>query len=195
MPDGRGLNIAHEAVDRHANGPHAERVALRWIGKSGDRRDITYRALAGETSRFANALGTLGLGAGGRVFLLLGRVPELYVAMLGALKAKCVVTPLFSAFGPEPIATRLEIGDGQVLVTTEALYRRKIEALRSRLPKLAHVILVDDGPPVRRHVTLARADGRGRRDLHDPADRSRRHGAGALHERHDGPAEGRDPRP
>jgi acetyl-CoA synthetase len=148
LPDGRGLNIAHEAVDRHANGPHAERVALRWIGKSGDRRDITYRALAGETSRFANALGMLGLGAGGRVFLLLGRVPELYAAMLGALKAKCVVTPLFSAFGPEPIATRLEIGDGQVLVTTEVLYRRKIKALRSRLPKLAHVILVDDGPPV-----------------------------------------------
>jgi acetyl-CoA synthetase len=125
LPDGRGLNIAHEAVDRHANGLHAERVALRWIGKSGDRRDITYCALAGETSRFANALGMLGLGAGGRVFLLLGRVPELYAAMLGALKAKCVVTPLFSAFGPEPIATRLEIGDGQVLVTTEVLYRRK----------------------------------------------------------------------
>ena len=68
--------------------------------------------------------------------------------MLGALKAKCVVSPLFSAFGPEPIATRLDIGDGQVLVTTEALYRRKVEALRGRLPKLAHVILVDDGDPV-----------------------------------------------
>ena len=40
-------------------------VALRWIGKSGDRRDITYCDLAGETSRFANALGMLGLGAGG----------------------------------------------------------------------------------------------------------------------------------
>ena len=58
--------------------------------------------------------------------MLLGRIPELYVALLGALKAKCVLSPLFSAFGPEPIATRLEIGEGQVLVTTEALYRRKV---------------------------------------------------------------------
>ena len=82
LPGGQGLNIAHEAADRHANGLHAERVALCWIGKSGDHRDITYRALAVETSRFANALGTLGFGAGGRVFLLLRRVPELYVAML-----------------------------------------------------------------------------------------------------------------
>jgi acetyl-CoA synthetase len=72
----------------------------------------------------------------------------LYIAVLGAVKAKCVVSPLFSAFGPEPIATRLGIGDGQVLVTTEALYRRKVEAVRDQLPRLAHVILVDDGAPV-----------------------------------------------
>ena len=148
LPGGRGLNIAHEAVDRHATGPRAARVALRWLGKDGERREFTYHQLAAETSRFANALGGLGLGPGGRVFVLLGRVPELYIAMLGALKARCVASPLFSAFGPEPIATRLQIGDGQVLVTTEALYRRKVEALRGQLSKLAHVILIDDGPPV-----------------------------------------------
>ncbi|HEU0217066.1 MAG TPA: acetate--CoA ligase, partial [Stellaceae bacterium] len=84
--------------------------------------------------------------SGDGVFILLGRVPELYIAVLGALKAKCVVSPLFSAFGPEPIATRLEIGGGRVLVTTEALYRRKVEAVRPRLPQLTQVILVDDGP-------------------------------------------------
>ncbi len=148
LPDGRGLNIAHEAVDRHAKGPRGERVALRWIGRSGARRDFTYGELAAETNRFANLLAGLGIGPGARVFVLLGRVPELYIAVLGALKAKCVVSPLFSAFGPEPIATRLGIGDGQVLVTTEALYRRKVEALRGQLPKLAHVILADDGGPV-----------------------------------------------
>ncbi len=148
LPGGRGLNIAHEAVDRHAQGPRAGRVALRWLGKSGARREFTYRELAVATSRFANALTGLGIGPGDRVFVLLGRLPELYIAVLGALKARCVVSPLFSAFGPEPIATRLGIGDGQVLVTTEALYRRKVEALRGGLPKLAHVILVDDGPPV-----------------------------------------------
>jgi len=148
LPGGGGLNIAHEAVDRHALGSRAGRVALRWIGKTGTRRDFTYRDLAAETSRFANVLAGLGNGPGDRIFVLLGRVPELYIAVLGALKARCVVSPLFSAFGPEPVATRLTIGDGQVLITTEALYRRKVEALRGRLPKLAHVILVDDGDPV-----------------------------------------------
>jgi acetyl-CoA synthetase len=74
-----------------------------------------------------------------------GRLPELYVAVLGALKAGCVVTPLFSAFGPEPIATRCEMGDARVLVTTPDLYQRKIAGLRERLPGLRHVILLGDG--------------------------------------------------
>jgi acetyl-CoA synthetase len=143
LPEGRGLNIAHEAVDRHAKGAAGARTALRWLGKAGERRDITYRDLSEATNRFANALRALGVGEGGRVFILLGRVPELYVALLGALKAKCVASPLFSAVGPEPIATRLELGEGQVLVTTQALYRRKVAASRARLPRLAHVLLID----------------------------------------------------
>ncbi len=148
LPGGQGLNIAHEAIDRHARGRRADRVALRWLGKAGARRELTYRDLQRATNRFANALSGLGVAAGEAVFVLLGRVPELYIAVLGALKAKCVASPLFSAFGPEPIATRLDIGAGKVLVTTEALYRRKIEALRPRLPNLGQVILIDDGPPI-----------------------------------------------
>jgi len=143
LPGDRGLNIAHEAVDRHAAGPRAMTEALRWIGRDGARRVLTWRDLRAETGRFANVLRRLGVGESGRVFTLAGRIPELYIAALGALKAKCVVCPLFSAFGPEPIATRLEIGEAEVLVTTEALYRRKVEGLRPRLPLLRHVILTD----------------------------------------------------
>src|SRR5271166_615331 len=144
LPAGRGLNIAHEAVDRHADGPRADRQALRWIGRTGGRRVLTYRDLKAATNRFANALGSLGVGQDDSVFVLSGRIPELYIAVLGALKAKCVVSPLFSAFGPEPIATRMTIGGGRVLVTTASLYRRKIAAIRAQLPKLERVILVPE---------------------------------------------------
>jgi len=140
---GGGLNIAHEAVHRHAAGPRAGKTALRWIGKDGSRREFTYAALAAEVRRFANALGALGVRPGERVFLLSGRIPELYVAMLGALSAKCVVSPLFSAFGPEPIATRIGMGQGVLLVTTPELYRRKVEGIRASLPTLRQVILVE----------------------------------------------------
>ena len=144
LPRGRGLNIAHEAVDRHARGPNAERVALRWIAREGTITEASYRDLARRTNRFANALRGLGIERGERVFTLLGRVPELYVTVLGTLKATAVVCPLFSAFGPEPIRQRLELGDGRVLVTTAALYRRKVAPIRDALAGLKHVVLVGD---------------------------------------------------
>jgi len=144
LPGGQGLNIAHEAVDRHAHGRRGEQDAIRWIGRTGVRRNLTYRALQAATNRFANALCGLGLQAGDSVFVLSGRIPELHITVLGALKAKCVVSPLFSAFGPEPLATRLSLGDGRVLVTTPTLYRRKVAGIRAGLPKLQHVILVPE---------------------------------------------------
>ncbi|MGE5688849.1 MAG: acetate--CoA ligase [Gemmatimonadota bacterium] len=144
LPGGRGLNIAHEAVDRHARGPRAEAVALRWLGKDGGSRDVTYLDLARATSRFANVLQRLGLGPGDPVFVLTGRIPELYFAVLGALKHRCVVTPLFAAFGPEPLRTRLELGGARVLVTTPSLYQRKVASIRAALPRLAHVLLVPE---------------------------------------------------
>jgi acetyl-CoA synthetase len=141
LPGGRGLNMAHEAVDRHLADGGGHRVAFRFLSKDGTRREMSFRELAEETNRFANALESLGVQPGEAVFLLAGRIPELYVAALGALKARCVVCPLFSAFGPEPIRARLEKGDARVLVTTPALFRRKVGGLRADLPALEHVLL------------------------------------------------------
>jgi acetyl-CoA synthetase len=146
LPGGAGLNIAHEAVDRHLLHGRGDKVAIRWIGKSGERQEFTYAELARASNQFANALEGLGVQPGERVFVLMGRLPELYVAVLGALKARCVVTPLFSAFGPEPIVTRAEMGDARVLVTTPELYQRKIRDARERLPGLKHVIVVGAAP-------------------------------------------------
>jgi acyl-coenzyme A synthetase/AMP-(fatty) acid ligase len=64
------------------------------------------------------------------LFSLLGRTPELYIAALGTLKHGSVFSPLFSAFGPEPIKARMSIGGAKALITSEAFYRRKVEQLR-----------------------------------------------------------------
>jgi acetyl-CoA synthetase len=145
LPGGQGLNIAHEAVDRHARGPRRHQTAIRWLGAGGQVREYTYGDLAGLTNRFANVLRGLGVGPGDRVYSLAGRIPELYVAALGALKNRSVFCPLFSAFGPEPIRVRMATGRARVLVTTEPLYRRKVAGLREALSSLEHVLLVGDG--------------------------------------------------
>jgi acetyl-CoA synthetase len=167
LPGGRGLNIAHEAVDRHAAGARASHLALRWLGRRGQVRDFTYAELARETNRFANVLRRLGLKKGERVFLLTGRIPELYISALGTLKNQNVFCPLFSAFGPEPIHQRLTLGDGRVLVTTPSLYKRKIASQRDSLPGLKHVILVGTREEIRAnpctldfHQLISEADDR-----------------------------------
>jgi acetyl-CoA synthetase len=143
LPGGQGLNIAHEAVDRYANGAHRDRVAIRWLGRDGTRRDLTYGAVQEQSNRFANVLRNFDVGKGERVFSLAGRIPELYFAALGTWKNTSVFCPLFAAFGPEPVYQRLSRGDAKLLVTTERFYQQKIAGIRQRLPQLQHVLLAD----------------------------------------------------
>lgn len=150
LPESGGLNIAHEAVDRHAAGSRRDHLAIRWLGKEGAIEEFTFCGLAELTNRFANVLRSLGISPGDRVFVLAGRIPELYIAALGTLKNRSVFCPLFSAFGPEPIKARLARGEAKVLVTTDSLYQRKVAASRGELASLKHVILVgDDRGPTR----------------------------------------------
>jgi acetyl-CoA synthetase len=154
---GGGLNIAHEAVDRHAAAGHGGQVAIRWLGIDGNRREMTYADLARDAARFANVLAAHDIGRGARLYSLLGRVPALYAAALGTLKAGLTFTPLFAAFGPEPIRARMEIGECNVLVTTAALYRRKIGEWRGQIPSLKLVLIVDEGEPPEGCVALGPA--------------------------------------
>jgi acetyl-CoA synthetase len=143
LPGGKGINIAHEAVDRHMGGPERDRLAMRWLGKGGAVRDFTFADLGRESSRFANVVRGLGVGKGERIFVLAGRIPELYFAALGTVKNGSVFCPLFSAFGPEPVRQRLERGDACILVTTRRQYEKKVAGTRARLPKLRYILLID----------------------------------------------------
>jgi acetyl-CoA synthetase len=140
---GGGLNITHEAIDRHVLAGRGGKLALRWLSRDDQIRDFTYLELGAAINRFANVLAQGGMRKGDRVFSLLGRVPELYIAALGTLKSGGVFSPLFSAFGPEPIKARMTIGEAKVLVTSEALYRRKVEPWRKDLASLEHVFLTE----------------------------------------------------
>ena len=143
LPGGRGINIAYEAADRHVQAGRGDHVALCWLAKDGRTVDFRYADLAASSNRFAHALEALGVQRGERVFTLLGRVPALYVAALGIWKRGAVLCPLFAAFGPEPLASRMAIAKPAALVTTASMFERKVAPILDRLPYLRHVILVD----------------------------------------------------
>jgi acetyl-CoA synthetase len=143
-PDG-ALNIAFQAVDRHVLQGRGERVALRWLPRQGPAQEMTYAALRRNTNRFANVLRDgLGLARGDRLFVLCERTPEMYVGILGALKAGLVACPLFPAFGPEHVRNRLEIGKANAVLTTRDLFERKVEEIAPGIPTLHHVLVAGD---------------------------------------------------
>ncbi|HSN07176.1 MAG TPA: acetate--CoA ligase [Candidatus Angelobacter sp.] len=142
---GGGLNMAYEAVDRHVTRGDGDRIALRFLDASGVDAEWTYAGLADRTARFAEVLRALGIRPGEMVAGLSGRLPDLYAALLGTLKARSVFSPLFSAFGPEPVRQRLDAGHARLLVTTPQLYRKKVAQLRDALPDLQHVLLIGPG--------------------------------------------------
>ena len=110
----------------------AQRVALHFLRAGGGVTELGCAGLKRRAYAFARALRGLGIGTGDRACVLAGRLPVLDVSVLGALKNGSVVTPLFSAFGPEAIATRSNVSAARVPVTTEAPYRRKVERMRDK---------------------------------------------------------------
>lgn len=152
LPGKKGLNITHEAVDRHANGQQKNTVAIRFIQKDKSFHELTYSELKIQTSKFANVLQHLGIKKGERIFSLAGRVPELYITALGTLKYTAVFCPLFSVFGPEPILQRISKGEATVLVTTSALFEKKVKQLQDKLPFLQYILLTDSPEHISKNV-------------------------------------------
>ncbi len=157
---GTGLcNIGYAAVDRQAEGRQASRTALRFVAATAPdgsmaTRELSFGELARKSRQFTTVLQSLGIGKGDRVFTLMGRSPELYITILGALRNGSVVCPLFSAFGPEPILTRMTIGEADVLVTTAAMYHRKIATIRDRLTSVRHILVVGHPDAVEAEGTI-----------------------------------------
>jgi acetyl-CoA synthetase len=120
-----GLNACVECCDRHTGD---NRVALTWVGASGDRKTSTFEDLTLESARVANLLVSHGVEPGDRVAGLLPRVPELVALILGCLRAGAVYQPLFTAFGPGAIGHRLSTSKAKVVVT-DAANRAKLDGL------------------------------------------------------------------
>lgn len=132
------VNVATTLADRHAESGH---IAIDWHGRDGERRALTFADLAAASRRFASVLASLGVGKGDRVAVVMPRVPETIVAMLGIWRAGAVYLPIFSAFGADAIRMRLDDSGAKVLVI-HADFRAAIDQVRDAVPA---VIVVGGG--------------------------------------------------
>jgi len=135
---GGRINVAHNALDRHARSSERDRIAFIWVGEDGVVEKHSYGDLYIEANRLANALEGLGVRKGDTVALLLPMVPETIVSLYAVLKTGAIVVPIFSGLGPPAIATRLENSEAKVVITADGTYRRgRVIKLKETLDRAA----------------------------------------------------------
>lgn len=135
------VNMAYEAIDRHADSDRKNKVAL-YYKDQGRSESYTFYELKRMTNRAANLLKAHSdLEKGDRIFIFMPRSPELYFMMFGALKMGLIVGPLFEAFMEGAIYDRLDDSDAKSIITTPELLPR---VPYDRLPNLKTIFLVGD---------------------------------------------------
>ncbi|WP_060204313.1 acetate--CoA ligase [Sporosarcina koreensis] len=135
------INVAHETVDRHANSYRKNKVAL-FYKDAGRKEAYTYNEMKRMSNKAANVLTNHStLEKGDRLFVFMPRSPELYFAILGALKMGTIVGPLFEAFMEGAVYDRLSDSEAKAIVTTpELLDRIPVD----KLPHLKTIFLVGE---------------------------------------------------
>ncbi len=141
LPDG-GLNIAHEAINRHSACSRADDAALVWMGRGGEREEYTFGDLSRLTARFGNLLRSLEIDKGDRICTALGRLPETYVALLGTLRAGAVAVPLPPGSGPDAIKRTMLDTKAKVLLT-DPQTRLSMYAAVFEMFDLQHIVVVN----------------------------------------------------
>jgi acetyl-CoA synthetase len=143
--DADHINIAHIAVDTHLKTDRRDKKALIWESQKGEVEEYTFADLSRLSNKFANVLiKEIGVNKGDRIFFFMDRIPEIFIGILGALKAGAVIGPLFSAFGPDAVKDRLVDSRARVLVTSPAL-KKKVAEIFPDLPHLEKIVIVNRG--------------------------------------------------
>ncbi|QPA30385.1 acetate--CoA ligase [Thermaerobacillus caldiproteolyticus] len=135
------VNMAYEAIDRHAETFRKNKVALYYRDASREEK-YTFKEMKEWSNKVANVLKQVAdVEKGDRVFIFMPRSPELYFAMLGTIKVGAIAGPLFEAFMEGAVRDRLEDSEAKVIVTTPELLPR---VPVNDLPALKYVLLVGD---------------------------------------------------
>ncbi len=130
---GARINIVRSCLDRYVGTPRADKVALIWEAENGEARRLTYRELNDHVVRLGSALRSLGVAVGDRIGVFMPLTPEAAIAVLACAKVGAVLVPIFSGYGVEAVATRLNDADVSVLICADGFHRRGAPVLMKQV--------------------------------------------------------------
>ena len=133
------FNFGADVVGRFAR--DAARPALLWRGADGSERRMAYADVARAANRFSHLLRSLGVRPGEPVVVMLPKLPEWQIALVGALQAGCLAIPSATSLRPKDIEYRVNHSGSVALVTT-AEPAAAVDEVAAQLPTLRHKLLL-----------------------------------------------------
>ncbi|MCW2165115.1 acetyl-coenzyme A synthetase [Microbacterium hydrothermale] len=125
------LNVAYNCLDRHVEAGNGDRIALRWEGEPGDRRNVTYAELTDEVKRLSNVLIDLGIERGDRVAIYLPMIPEAIASMLAVARIGAVHSVVFGGFSADSLRSRIDDAGAKLVITADGGWRKgKVSPLK-----------------------------------------------------------------
>ena len=120
---GGRLNLSEACLDRWA-AEDPDRIALVAEREDGSQRTYTFGGLLELVERAAGALDKADAAKGDTVAVYLPMTPEGIISMLAIARIGAIYLPIFSGFGAEAVASRLEVSDPAVVITADGYTRR-----------------------------------------------------------------------
>ncbi len=121
---GGKMNLIRNAIDRHIQSTRRNQLAVVWEGEEGKSQKLSYYDLNRAVSQLANGLKALGIKKGDRIGIFMPMTPECVISTLAASKIGAIFVPLFSGYGAQAIASRLNDCEAKLLMTSDGFYRR-----------------------------------------------------------------------
>jgi len=147
---GGELNVSANCLDRHLTTHRANKAALIFEGEPGDHKVLTYKQLARDVGRAANALKRLGVAKGDRVAIYMPLIPEAVISMLACARLGAIHSVIFGGFSAEALKDRINDAGATIVITADGGWRKhnivplkvNVDAALEQAKGVRHVLVV-----------------------------------------------------
>jgi acetyl-CoA synthetase len=121
---GAKTNVVDNALDRHADGPKKNHIALICLTEDGAERRVSYGELRDMVSRLSSGLRALGVESGDRVLIYMPLTLEGVVSMLAVARLGAIHSVVYAGLGVGALRDRIVDAGAKVIIAGDVSVRR-----------------------------------------------------------------------
>ena len=121
---GGGLNITEMCLDRWIGTEIENQPAIIWEGEDGKVKELSYKELLEQVEFCSAGLRADGIKKGDAIGIHLPMIAETVISLLAINRIGAIAVPVFSGYGVEAIALRLESVKAKSLINCDGFVRK-----------------------------------------------------------------------